>query len=132
MIQELTGRSSADVVQDRILDPLGMERSAADPARPPSGLSHGHVTLFGVPVQADAPVRRHRDGADNLIATAPELARFAIAVGLPTHRGPALLSAAGLKAMATPPRIEGVTYGLGWEVDEHRGARYRVDARATV
>lgn len=123
MVEEVTGRPFAEVVQGRILGPLGMTGSTTDPAAAGSDQARGYVKLFGWALKADAPVRHHRDGADNVVATAPDLARFAIAVGLPPGEEPALLSATSWTAMATPAPIEGVTYGLGWDVTEHRGER---------
>jgi hypothetical protein len=82
-----------------------MVNSTADPAAAPDDLAQGFITLFGVAVPRDAPLRHYRNGADNLISTAPDLARFAVAVGLAGTPSP-LLTDNGLKAMRTAPPIE--------------------------
>lgn len=122
LLQEVTGRPYADVVGTGILDPLGMADSTADPSAATGGLAEGRIKMFGLAIPADAPVRRYRDGADNIISTSPDLARFAMAVSAPSATETTLLSPASLQAMAAPPPgIEGATYGMGWEVSEHRG-----------
>ncbi len=120
LVQEVTGRPYAEVVQEGILDPLGMAGSSADPGAPPEGMADGYITMFGMPIQQDAPVRRHRDGADNIVSTAADLAQFGIAVDADDSP---VLSDSSRQAMADPIGGQDVGYGLGWEVWESGGVR---------
>lgn len=120
LVQKVTGRPYAEVVADRILTPLGMSDSTADPDSS-QHQAQGYVKLFGMAIPLHAPVRRYRDGAGNLVSTAADLARFAIAVGLPSGASAGLLSEASLHAMQNPPG--GLGYGLGWQVTEENGER---------
>lgn len=120
LVEVVTGRSFADVVQDRILTPLDMTSSTADPEDAPDGLAQGYVSLFGFAAPREAPVRRYRDGAGNVISTATDLAAFAMAVGLQGAES-GLLSEESLEAMRTPPDLDGVTYDLGWQLAEQSG-----------
>jgi hypothetical protein len=83
-------------------------------------LAQGHVKLFGLPVADDVPVRRHDTGADNVVSTAADLARLAVAVGL-DGSGPRLLGPDSLARMRTPPDVDGDVYGMGWQLSAHRG-----------
>ncbi|SFN62559.1 serine hydrolase domain-containing protein [Mycetocola miduiensis] len=120
LVQEVTGRPYAEVVAERILTPLAMTDSTADPDLK-QNLAQGYVKLFGFAISQNAPVRHYRDGADNLVSTAADMARFAIAVGLPSDDSTNLLSADSSDAMNNP--TGGLGYSLGWEVTEVNGER---------
>jgi CubicO group peptidase (beta-lactamase class C family) len=122
LIETVTGRSYADVVRTGIFEPLGMRSSYVrssdllDPA-----VAQGHVKMFGFPVAANPPFRPAQVGANHVVSTAPDLARFAAAIMNGGMLGSAqILTPASVTAMRTPPAIPGTTYAMGWDIGRHR------------
>ena len=114
LVEELTGRPFADVMQTEILDALGMTASSFSWRRTPAtacphDADGGRIPDFCFAEQAAA----------GLVTTAPDLARFVAAAlpgpeGEPPGRG--LLSPAGVRlALTAAPGTEG-RWGLGYGV----------------
>jgi CubicO group peptidase (beta-lactamase class C family) len=114
LVEELTGRPFADVMQTEILDGLGMTASSFHWRRTaatacPHDADGGRLPEFCFAEQAAA----------GLVTTAPDLARFAAAAlpeseGEPPGRG--VLSPAGARlALTAAPGTEG-RWGLGYGV----------------
>jgi CubicO group peptidase (beta-lactamase class C family) len=112
LVEELTGRPFADVMQTEVLELLGMtassfrwHRTAATAC--PHDADGGQIPDFAFTEQAAA----------GLVTTALDLARFVAAAlpgpdGEPTGRG--VLSPAGVRlALTAEPEAEG-RWGLGW------------------
>ncbi len=124
LVERVTGKRYSEVVDQEITRPLGLgATSGAWEVMSPS-MARGHSKLFGFAVPDDPPYRAWNVGAGSVVSTAPELARFGIAVGLPDAPGPSVLTPASLQAMRTPPpQIPGATYGLGWVASSSNGNR---------
>jgi len=114
LVEELTGRSFADIMQTEILDALGMTASSFSWRRTPAtacphDADGGRIPDFCFTEQAAA----------GLVTTAPDLAHFVAAAlpgpeGEPPGRG--MLSPAGVRlALTAAPATEG-RWGLGYGV----------------
>jgi CubicO group peptidase (beta-lactamase class C family) len=112
LVEELTGRPFAEVMQTEVLGPLGMTASSFQ-WRP--------IAATACPHDADGrPIPDFvftEQAAAGLVTTAPDLARFVAAAlpgldGEPAGRG--VLSPAGVRlALTAAPATEG-RWGLGW------------------
>ena len=74
VIEEVSGMSYAEVVEESILGPLGMTRSTADRDAVDGVVAQGHIEMFGFAIPQDPPSRPAMTGADNVISTASDLA----------------------------------------------------------
>jgi CubicO group peptidase (beta-lactamase class C family) len=120
LVEAVTGREYAEVLENRVLRPLGMTstRLAGDEAEAPARLAQGHGVLYGFPVARDAPFHLGEGGPD-VISTAEDLARLTAAIGL--NAEPHILGPSGLNAMRTPGEPGEDGYGMGWTASSHRG-----------
>lgn len=115
IIEKITGASLAEVVRQRITDPLGMSGSSM-----PTGsalqapYAHGYQLGLGPePVDVTAISASSVFGNGNLVATAHDVALFYGALA----RGE-VVSAAQLPAMFTPSPAMDTHYGMGvWRFD---------------
>lgn len=115
LLEDVTGRSFAELVQATVLDPLGMQHSTFEQPLPlhlaeQAAIAHGHE---GQPLDGRWHTYPERAAA-GLWTTPSDLARFAIEV-IESNRGQSnkILSQDLIGEMLTPP-IEG--YGLGLAV----------------
>ena len=112
LVEELTGRPFADVMQTEVLGPLGMTASGFR-WRPIAATARPH-DAGGRPIPDFAFTEQ---AAAGLVTTAPDLAGFVAAAlpgpdGEPAGRG--VLSPAGVRlALTAAPATEG-RWGLGW------------------
>lgn len=123
IIETVSGQSYSDYVEAHIFAPLGMAHSSGNHRDAAvTGMSEGHNKLFGFAVPRDAPPYRYMFGAGDLVSTAPDLARFAVALGNQGAFGDTrILSPGSVELMRTVPATDGSAYGMGWVVAEHRG-----------
>jgi CubicO group peptidase (beta-lactamase class C family) len=121
VVEEVSGTSYAQVVNDSVLKPLGMTHSTADWDETGAELAQGHISLFGFAIPQTPPYRPAATGADNVISTATDLASFLIAVGVPDTRDVPLLKEGTFETMHARPEVEGPGYAMGWELSEFRG-----------
>lgn len=125
IVEAVSGLSYADYLDSRVLGPLGMTASSADPAQAASlGMAPGHRTWFGVPV-ADGFVHRSGDEAwgaapsGYVAASAGDMARYLQMYlnGGEGANGARVLSPEGVASMFLDrvPDPDGDTfYGMGW------------------
>jgi CubicO group peptidase (beta-lactamase class C family) len=109
VIETVTGEQYADVVQDRVFDPLGMDLTTADPATA-TDLSSGYTRLFGFPVPIEQPVRDYEIGAGYIVSTAEDMARYALAI---KDGAVGLVSPQMYQTIITPGLAD---YGMGWHI----------------
>lgn len=126
LVEAVTGREYAEVLANRVLEPLGMtstrltsDEDADEGADEDARLAQGHGMVFGFPVPRDAPFHLGEGGPD-VVSTAEDLARLAAAVGL--NAEPHVLGPSGINAMRTPGEPEQDGYGMGWVASSHQGA----------
>lgn len=115
VIEEVTGLSYAQYIQENIFDPLGMQRSFTDPepARK-AGLSQGYSRFFGFIVPARQPHRTYEVSAGYIISTAEDLAHYSIALNNDgDYHGTNILEPEGMAMLFDS--VNG--YGMGWHVD---------------
>ena len=112
LVEELTGRPFADVMQTEVLGPLGMTASSFQWHRTAATACPHDVDGCQVPDFVFA-----EQAAAGLVTTAPDLARFAAAAlpgpeGEPPGRG--VLRPAGVRLALTPAPGTGGRWGLGY------------------
>jgi CubicO group peptidase (beta-lactamase class C family) len=123
VVTSLTGKSFAQIVGDRILTPLGLSDTAANPLLPavcvesgrdPEAFARRLAQGYGSEGEAPVAYRARFSTAAGLVATASDMARFSIAWD--THRVvPEHLTVRAF----TPARSRAgrsLPYGLGWFV----------------
>lgn len=133
VVEQVTGRTWQDYVEQRILEPLGMDRTFTDQsAARDAGLTSTYRSFFGFPLETDAP---HLDGlaaSGYLYSTAGDLSRYLSAyLDGGSTQGRQVLGAASVEQMlasATDPRtftLQGqqftAGYGAGWFVGPFGG-----------
>lgn len=124
VIEVASGRSYADYLRDRVLDPLGMVRTFTHPDRArEAGLAQGHALTFGFPLPRSQPHRTYALPAGYLMSTAEDMASY-LRVLLDDGRSgdERILSRASMLSLHAPDRVAGF-YAKGWFVGEHHGHR---------
>lgn len=124
VIQNVSGWSYEQYIQQNIFDPLEMTRTYTDPALArQNGLSQGYSRFFGFTVPQAQPHRTFEISAGYIISTAEDLAHYTIAMdngGI--YKDHQLLSFQGMDMLFSP--VQG--YGMGWFVEDghvfHGGA----------
>ena len=114
IIEEVTGQSYEEYVQQNIFDPLEMISTYTDPvlARQ-NGLSQGYSRFFGFVVPQQQPHRAFEIGEGFIISTAENMAHYTIAMNnAGIYKGHELLSRDGMDMLFTG--VQG--YGMGWFV----------------
>ena len=125
LVEAVTGMPYAEVVHERIFEPLGMLNAFTDPAAAAAaGLASGYRTWFGFPLPAALPFPRDAVPAGFLMASAEDMARYLIAHlgGGPVGEG-GVLGADGFAELHRPAVTvaDGVDYAMGWEVGRRGG-----------
>ena len=124
IIEEVSGQTYEEYVQENIFDPLEMTSTYTDPtlARE-NGLSQGYSRLFGFVLPQKQPHRSYEIGEGFIISTAENLAHYSIAMdNAGVYRNQNLLSRSGMDMLFQS--VQG--YGIGWFVENghvsHGGA----------
>lgn len=128
LVEQVTGQTWQDYVEERVFAPLGMERSFTDRnAAREAGLTSTYRSFFGFPLETDAA---HLDGlaaSGYVYSTASDMARYlAMYLNNGALAGNRVLDASGVEEMlspATEPRTFPLqsqeftaSYGAGWFV----------------
>ncbi len=125
IVEEVSGQSYGAYLKEHVFAPLGMEnafvsREAAEQA----GLAQGHNVVLGFPVAREQPYLAYDLPAGMVIASAADMARYAVAQ---TNGGclgeTCVLSAEGIETLHTPPADVESPYAMGWEAHEEEGLR---------
>ncbi|MFK0171194.1 serine hydrolase domain-containing protein [Streptomyces sp. NPDC090306] len=128
LVEELRGAPWEEVLRREVLEPLGLDRTSAQPRAP-------HAGGWAVHPWADAMLPEPAEDlgrmapAGQLWSTTGDLARFAVFLARGDDR---VLSAASVCEMRTPTApaeaadvVDGATYGLGLQI-QHRDGRLLV------
>ena len=126
IVQEVSGQPYETYVEQHIFAPLQMDNSFASSTEAAShGLVTGYRYWFGFPFAADLPYDGGGVSAGGLIASAEDMARYLAAnLNEGRYQGAELVSPAGmadLQRSGVPTGNEGVSYAMGWDVDEANG-----------
>jgi CubicO group peptidase (beta-lactamase class C family) len=126
IVQEVSGESYEEYVQQQIFTPLGMQHSFTSEAdAEPQGLATGHNYWFGRPAAADVAYNRGILPAGYLISSAEDMTHYLIAqLSDGSFDGTAVLSPAGTAEMhraAVPTLAADTSYGMGWFVGPVNG-----------
>ncbi|MFG2936386.1 serine hydrolase domain-containing protein [Streptomyces sp. NPDC048282] len=124
LVEELRGAPWEEVLRREVLEPLGLDRTSAQPQAP-------HVGGWAVHPWADAMLPEPLEDlgrmapAGQLWSTTGDLARFAVFLAFGDDR---VLSAASVREMRTPAApaepadvLDGATYGLGLQIQRRDG-----------
>lgn len=125
ILEELSGRSYADLVRAQVFDPLGMNRSRTTFAG--ADATQLHRIWFGYPVAYDQPAAPGFIATGNLTSSAHDMARYiAMILGRGATPGGRVVSADGVERMLAPSSPPGRSrlmsmdfqfrYGEGWFV----------------
>ncbi len=126
IVQEVSGGTYEEYVQQQIFTPLAMQHSFTSEAdAQPQGLATGHNYWFGRPAAADVAYNRGILPAGYLISSAEDMTHYLIAqLHEGSYDGTAVLSPAGTAEMhraAVPTLTEETSYGMGWFVGPVNG-----------
>lgn len=124
LVERIAGRPFADVVEESVFEPLGMQRTTFESARATSQ-AMPYVALLGIPI----PLGHYEIGslgAGGIRTTVGDLSRFVIALmNGGTYRGTRILEAASvaeMQAVQGPGEADAqFSYGLGWMVFPETG-----------
>jgi CubicO group peptidase (beta-lactamase class C family) len=115
VVQNVSGMSYEQYIQQHIFEPLEMNSTCTDPALArANGLSQGYSRFFGFTVLQRQPHRVFEVSAGYIISTAEDMAHYAIAMdngGI--YEGGRVLSPGGMDLLFAP--VQG--YGMGWFVE---------------
>jgi CubicO group peptidase (beta-lactamase class C family) len=120
LVERVSGRPFAAVLQERIFTPLGMTRTFTSVAAArAAGLADGHNLWFGVPARSAYAHEPDRLPTASIITTARDLARF---VASQLGNGAPLITPESLRLMheGVAP-AEGFKYAMGWRAGTTAG-----------
>ncbi|MGS2810535.1 serine hydrolase domain-containing protein [Nocardia sp. MW-W600-9] len=103
VVEAVTDRPFAEVLTERVLDPIGMHTTVTTAEQASASLPAGHRYVFGRPISFDVPIDPAGAGYGYLGGTLTDLAAFARA---------SLGDDVGLDGAV--PTGTGKSYGLGW------------------
>ena len=109
IIEEVTGKSYADNLQNRILTPLGMTHTTGDPETA-ADLSKGYSRLFGFALPMRLQVREYEIGAGYIVSTAADMAKYDLVM---KNGANGLISPEMYRLMMNPGLG---AYGMGWHI----------------
>ena len=127
VIENASGKTYAQYVQENIYDPLEMRNSyTAKSSARQNGLVTGHMMWFGFPVSIpDLPVPEGSLPSGQLIASAEDIGHYIIAqLNGGSYNGQSVVSAGSISEMHHPAADISVSglgvghYGMGWFVRE--------------
>ena len=136
MAEEVTHKTWAALVRERLLDPLGMTSSNSDEDLSGANSASPHAVIGGV----QQPIRHFRfdtvQPASGIVSTASDMAKWLrFQLGDGSWNGKPIVSTASMEEMHSPQMIIRTTpamrsargvnffaaYGLGWQVMDYRG-----------
>jgi CubicO group peptidase (beta-lactamase class C family) len=124
LVEELRGASWEDVLRREVLEPLGLDRTSAQPQAPHAGGWAVHPWADALLPEPSEDLGRMAP-AGQLWSTTGDLARFAVFLA---HGDDRVLSAESVREMRTPAApaeaadvMDGSTYGLGLQVQRRDG-----------
>jgi CubicO group peptidase (beta-lactamase class C family) len=128
LIEKVSGKSYADFLSERIIQPLGMTHTCVnDPGAVIAGRAQGYQWKTGQLWNQPAITEAAAFSAGALVSTVGDLAKFDQALYTDRLLKPDLRelmwTPAKLADGSSPGVIMFATYGLGWGLDEHAGHR---------
>lgn len=118
LIEQVTGQSYGEYLQDHIFDPLGMPQTTTDPAEA-SNLAQGYSRAFGFSLPQSQSYNPGGLPSGYLVSTASDMAQFLIAqINNQDTDGNQMLDPQLLTTMRTLPEGIQSEYGMGWMVME--------------
>jgi len=120
LVQEVSGQSYEQYLQQHVLEPLDMRRSyMSQAAAQRNGLATGYRFWFGIPVATDLTYSRAFTSTGGLISTSEDMAHYLVAqLNGGRYAGRSVLSPAGIAEQHRPAaRVEDTDdyYGMGWQ-----------------
>ena len=124
IVEQVSGQSFADYVQQQIFAPLDMRSSYTDQTQAiANGMARGHRYWFGFPVPVTLAHEHDRLPTASMISSAQDLSHYLIAqLNGGTFAGQSVLSPANVAEMQRPTApSEGFSYAMGWRVGPVEG-----------
>lgn len=124
LVEQLRGAPWEDVLRREVLEPLGLDRTSAQPQAPNAGGWAVHPWADALLPEPVEDLGRMAP-AGQLWSTTGDLARFAVFLARGDER---VLSAGSVREMRTPAAppeaadvVDGVSYGLGMQIQQRDG-----------
>lgn len=119
IIQQVSGQTYEEYVQDHIFKPLGMRQSFTSKTEAQqNGLANSYRFWFGQPIPYDSPFDRGGIASGSLIASAEDMAHFIIPhLNQGRYGNAAVLSPQGMAELLKPVAPEGNSsdyYAMDW------------------
>ena len=124
LVEIASNQSYSDYIRDRILMPLGMDDSTADPESA-QDVAQGYTRFFGFAVPMKQPVPEYAIGAGYIVSTADDLAKYAIAM---KNHAEGLVSPIMGNKIFLPRQGD---YGFGWFIVDNGSKIFHGGANET-
>lgn len=120
-MENVTKTSFDELLQSRILIPLGMHGTTSKPDSL-QGVAVGSGLFFGLSFPYDSRVPDIAAPADGIVTTAEDIAKFLSYITAPPRKGIASLPPSSVAGLYQPLLPDGDT-GFGWRISEEKGNR---------
>ncbi|MBI9047400.1 MAG: beta-lactamase family protein [Anaerolineaceae bacterium] len=119
LIEQVSGQSFGDYLQENVFEPLGMAHTIADPTEA-TKLAQGYSRVFGFSLPQSQRFVPGGLPSGYLISTADDMAQYLLAqIKNQQVDGKQMLTPQSLTTMRTPPIGIDSEYGMGWMVLEN-------------
>ena len=116
VIEEVTGKTFADYLQETVLDPLGMNSSSYNISKEILAASSQEHDVFGEPIPFEYFTAEAAAGLHTTIADFAKFAQASLASSSTEQPGRDVLSPETIAEMMTPAPASDNSYGLGYSV----------------
>lgn len=117
VLQRISGKTYAELLEERIVSPLGMSGTSADTEASNKILPMGSTCFFGtaLPRQQELPIFSAASGG--IVSTAADMAKYLSYLAEPGRLRKPPLPAATIATLAEP-LVPGIDYSYGWRIQE--------------
>ncbi len=113
VLEKAAGKPYADIVAERLLVPLGMRRSSAEPAKVAGALPTGAGTFLGAPLPRRQAMPVFGAPSGYIVSTAEDMAKYLAFLAAPAGKKKPPLSPKAVPALFEPLGAAS-TYAYGW------------------
>ena len=139
VLEKASGQPYSSLVASRILKPLGMEKSSAEPDKVSGALPYGNGSFFGAVLPRRQVLPAFSAPSGGIVSTAEDMAKYLAFLAAPEKKKRPPLSAKAVPSLFAP-LAPASAYGYGWRVAgegpdrraEHGGSLEGFSAQAVV